>query len=127
MRTRAHRYIPRRPQRHTVRLACQIVRERDFCLIANEVVELSESGLLVRPLVRVLTGEPIILTLMAPFTRTFVDAEGTVARVDHGRRLIDDGPRLGIAFDSIDSSSLALLREQLRFLPAAAPRHRMPS
>lgn len=127
MRSRSPRYIPRRPVRHSVRISCQVVRERDFRLVANEIVELSESGLLVRPLSQILTGEPVLLSFMAPFTRTFIDAEGIVARIEHGRRFFDHGPRVGIAIDTMDEAARALVRHQLRFAPEALPRHRAAS
>jgi hypothetical protein len=115
-------WTPRRPSRHAIRIDCQVVRERDFQLIARKVLDLSETGMLVRPIARVLTGEPVIVTFMAPFSRTFIDAEATVARVVHGRRPGDGGMALGLSFDGIDSWARALLGHALRGLPPALPR-----
>ena len=39
----------RRATRHSVRLECQVVRERDFQLVADRIVNLSTSGILVSP------------------------------------------------------------------------------
>ncbi|MBK6513694.1 MAG: hypothetical protein IPM79_30225 [Polyangiaceae bacterium] len=128
MRSRSSaRYVPRRPSRHSVRLGCQIVRERDFKLVSEEIVELSEEGALVVPRFRLLTGENLLLTFMAPFTRTFIDAEAVVARVIHGRRLGDPGPSLGISITHMDSAAQALVKSQLTFLPLVAPRRRVLS
>lgn len=128
MRSRSSaRYVPRRPSRHSVRLGCQIVRERDFKLVSDEIVELSEEGALVVPRFRLLTGENLLLTFMAPFTRTFIDAEAVVARVIHGRRLGDSGPSLGISITHMDSAAQALVKSQLTFLPLVAPRRRVLS
>jgi hypothetical protein len=120
-------YVPRRPSRHRIRLACQVVRERDFKLVSREIVEVSESGLLVRPEARVLTGEQLIVSFMAPFSRIFVDAEAVVARVVHGRRLTDGGPALGVYFQHIDPVSRALLVRHLEHVPARAPERRLLS
>lgn len=127
MRSRSLRYVPRRPMRHPIRLACQVVRQRDFKLVSDEILEVSEGGLLVRPSVRILTGEDVLVSFMAPFSRTFIDAEGSVARILHGRRMGDPGPALGIAFSDIDEVSRALLRRQLDDLPTRMPQRRMMS
>jgi len=127
MRTRSLRYIPRRPSRHPIRLSCEVVRERDFKRISSEILEISESGLLVRPEARVLMGDELLVTFMAPFSRIYIDAEATVARVVHGRRLTDGGPALGIAFDDLDDVSLALLRRHIEMLPLSTPNRRMLS
>jgi hypothetical protein len=104
-----------------------VVRQRDFKLVSDEIMELSEAGLLVRPRLRILTGEELLLSFMAPYSRTFVDAEGAVARILHGRRLGDAGPAIGIAFTDIDEASRALLRRQLDELPTRMPQRRMMS
>jgi hypothetical protein len=125
MRSRSFaRYVPRRPSRHRIRLACQVVRERDFRLIADEMVELSDSGMLVVPKLRVMTGESLIVSFMAPFTRMFLDTEAVVARVIHGRRLGDEGPRLGLELSGMDGMARTILRAQLSELPTIAPRRR---
>jgi hypothetical protein len=118
------RYVPRRPSRHHVRLACQVVRERDFKLVADEIVDLSEAGMLVLPKLRVMTGESLLVTFMAPYTRTFIDAEASIARVVHGRRLGDAGMGLGISFDWMDEPGRALLRAQLAMMPSMSPKRR---
>jgi hypothetical protein len=124
MRSRSFRFMPRRPSRRPVRLACEIVRERDFKLISSEIVELSASGLLVRPETRVLTGDELLVSFMAPFSRIYIDAEAVVARVIHGRRMTDHGHAIGIAFDNIDACSRALIERQLADLPEMTARHR---
>lgn len=126
MRVRTHaRYVPLRPSRHLVRIPCQVIRQRDFKLIADQTVDVSECGMLVLPRMRVLTGEEVIVSFMAPFTRRFIDAEGTVARVEHGRRTGDFGAGLGIELTDMDLADRALLRAQLPFSPTALPRRRM--
>jgi len=108
-----------------MRLSCEVVRERDFKFVVCEIVEVSENGLLVRPETRVLTGDELIVSFMAPFSRIFIDAEAVVARVVHGRRLTDGGPALGISFQCIDEVSRALLAKNLSYVPTRAPHRRL--
>jgi hypothetical protein len=97
------------------------VRERDFKLVARRTLDVSEVGMLVKPIARVLTGESLIVSFMAPYSRLFIDAEATVARVVHGRRFGDRGMALGLWFDHLDAAARALLRRQLEDVPTAAP------
>lgn len=121
MSTRVTRWPRRRPLRRAVRIPCQVVRERDFTLVASEVLDLSEEGMLVSALGPVLTGEPLLVSFMAPYSRVFVDAEATVARVVHGRRDGDRGLALGVAFDGLDRFARALLAQRLAGLPPPLP------
>src|SRR5262245_31975584 len=118
-------WTPRRPARHPIQLACQVVRERDFQLVACWTLDVSEVGMLARPIARVLTGESVIVSFMAPFTRTWIDTEGTVVRVVHGRRASDFGMALGIWFHDLDAVSRALLRRNLADVPRRAPMPRV--
>ena len=124
MRPGVSRWTPRRPQRHAIKLVCQVVRERDFKLVARHVLDLSEVGMLVKPITRVLTGESVIVSFMAPFSRIWIDAEATVARVVHNRRELDHGFGLGLCFDTIDEFSRALLRRNLDGVPPPLPAYR---
>ena len=49
--------VSRRSTRHAVGLNCQVVRERDFRLIADRIVNLSASGLVVSPADPALTAD----------------------------------------------------------------------
>ena len=89
-------FAERRAPRHMVRIDCQVVRERDFRLIARRTLDLSSAGMLVAADTEVLTGEPLIVSFRAPRTDRWIDAEATVARVIHGRRPGDVGRALGI-------------------------------
>jgi hypothetical protein len=117
MRSRSVRYIPRRPSRHACRIPCQIVRPRDFKLIAESTLDISELGLLAVPNRMVLTGEEVLVSFMAPYSRTWIDAEGVVARVIHARREGDVSRAIGISFDYVDEIARAVLRQNLMGLP----------
>lgn len=113
-----------RPTRHSVRLACQVVRERDFQLIADRIVNLSETGLLVSPADPALTGERLIVSFQIPHSGYWVDAEATVARVVHGRRPGEYSRCLALELDNVDAIPQMLLARALRRCPPAPPGHR---
>jgi hypothetical protein len=111
--------------RHTVRLDCQIVRERDFKLVASRSLDLSATGMLVETDEELAIDEPLIVSFRAPRSDRYVDAEATVARVVRGRRTGDTGRACGIRFGALDRGALTLLKSSLRRLPAT--RARRPS
>ena len=57
------------------------------------------------------------MSFMAPYSRTWIDAEGTVARVIHARREGDVSRALGISFEYVDEVARAVLRQNLQGLP----------
>jgi len=112
----------RRAFRHAVELTCAVVRERDFRLVARGCVDLSTEGMLVRADLPVLTGEPLLVSFLAPRSSRWIDAEAVVARVVHGRRPGDRGRRLGLAFQGLDREARHALFHALRALPPASAR-----
>lgn len=111
----------RRTVRRYVRLDCTIVREHDFKIVSDLVLDLSTFGLLARAKVPVLTGEELIVTFKPPRSNRWFDAEATVARVIHGRRDGDGGVCLGIEFHNVSPDDQALLFEHLRGLQRPEP------
>lgn len=111
----------RRSVRRYVRLECEVVRERGFKLLGRRTLDLSTTGLRIAAMDDALTGEPVIFSFRAPGSETWIDAEGTVARVLHGRRDYDFGPSVGIDF-SLSDEQRAVLRKQLSKYPPAAPK-----
>lgn len=107
----------RRSDRRAVRLQCELVRERDFKHVGSRVIDLSMHGMLVETDARVLTGEPVIVSFRAPKSETWIDAEGTVARVVHARRGNGDKRGLGISLESLDAHAKAALLSGLRRVP----------
>lgn len=105
----------KRPARYTAPLECQVVRERDFRLVADRILNLSPGGALVGPADPVLTGERLILSFCTGLPGGhYVDAEVIVARVVHGRRAGEHTRYLGLSFECLDESSLAALHRLLR-------------
>ncbi len=113
-----------RPVRRTARLRCQVVRLRDFRLVADEIRDLSPDGLLVGPADPVFTGEPLLLSFQVPGLSDYVDAEVEVARVVHGRRPGEYRRELGLLFTHVSRTSRLLLDRFSRVLPPAPPRFR---
>lgn len=109
--------------RRAVQLDCQVVTERDFKLIAQRSLDLSEDGMLVLAdrLVGVEMGEDVIVSFRAPRTQRWIDAEATVVRVGHGRRRGDVGPVLGLEFAWIPERARALLTASMLGLPFPEP------
>ncbi|MGZ3449953.1 MAG: PilZ domain-containing protein [Polyangiales bacterium] len=111
--------------RHAVRLDCQVVRERDFKLVARRSVDLSTTGMLLEQETDLEVGEPLIVSFRAPRSDRYVDTEATVARISKGRRKGDVGPAFGVRFSPLDRTALTTLKTSLRKLPAT--RARRPS
>jgi len=114
----------RRATRHSVRLECQVVRERDFQLVADRIVNLSATGLMVSPADPALTGERLIVSFRIPHSGHWVDAEATVARVVHGRRPGEYTRSLCLELESVEDIPKMILGRALRRCPPAPPGHR---
>jgi hypothetical protein len=112
----------RRAFRHEARIVCQVVRERDFRLVADAAIDLSDGGMRALACAPVLTGEPVRVSFRAPRGGAWFDLEGTVARVGHGRRPGDAGRCLGIAFQGTSEAARHELFAALSTLPPAGPR-----
>jgi hypothetical protein len=108
-----------RMPRHLMRLPCQVVRERDFRLIADRVENLSLTGLSVSPAEPVLTGEKLIVSFRLPHEGIWIDAEARVMRVIHGRRPGEDQRALGLAFEDVDITLQLAIARELAHLPPA--------
>lgn len=111
----------RRSVRRSVRVDCQVVRERDFKLLGKNAIDLSPEGMLVVSGEPVLTGEPVIVSFRVPATDVWLDAEATIARVVHGRRPGDRARCLGVQFDALDAEARELLCQQLQGRPPPVP------
>ncbi|MEO7330051.1 MAG: PilZ domain-containing protein [Minicystis sp.] len=109
----------RRALRRELRLTCQVVRERDFRLVAELCLDLSPKGMLVATELPILTGEQLLVSFRAPRSTRWFDQPATVARVVHGRRPGERGRRLGLHFEEISASEREQLFRLLRDLPAS--------
>ncbi len=114
----------RKAMRHAVQISCQVVRERDFRLVADTIVDLSTSGMLVTPADPVLTGERVIASFRLPGSAFWIDVEGTVARVAHGRRPTEHTRALALEFDPLPGLTELVLGTALQGTPPLPPRMR---
>lgn len=113
--------------RRTVRMPCEAVRERDFSMVSNVVLDLSSTGALLRSSAKVLTGDAMILSFFEPETSRWFDVEATVARVVHGRRLGDGGRAVGVHFNAMPVQEKRALEKALSKRVPALPRRRKVS
>src|SRR5262245_58465757 len=110
--------------RHAVHISCQVVRERDFRLVGDTIVDLSTSGMLVTPADPVLTGERVIASFRLPGSMFWIDVEATVARVAHGRRPTEHTRAIGLEFDPLPGLTQLVLATALQARPPSPPRMR---
>lgn len=120
MLAQSHHRMPRR----LLRQRCQVIRERDFSLIADRVVDLSATGALVMPADPVLTGERLILSFQLPHSLYWVDTEALVTRVLHGRRPGEHTRGIALELDGLSGLSRFMLERALKHMPPAPPRYR---
>lgn len=114
---------PARAERRSVRLPCQIVRERDFRLVGRHTLDLSTEGMLVSIDRPVLTGERVLVSMRIPNAGSaYLDAEAVVTRVVHQRRPEDECRAIGLAFTEVDDAALSKLEAQLVWFPVAKPK-----
>ncbi len=112
----------RREVRRAVGLTCQVVRERDFRLIADQAFDLSPDGMLVASEHDMAVGESLIVSFKATQLGLWFDTEASVARIIKGRRPGDRGAGIGLSFSSLDRVKRLILRGHLRRVPPPLPR-----
>src|SRR4051812_21221557 len=115
----------RRTVRRQTRMPCEVVRERDFKLVARTMLDLSPEGMRVEAESNVLTGENLIVSFRMPGAYApsgsrgslWIDTEATVARVIHGRRYEDRERSLGVRFSPLKTLTRHALADALRAMP----------
>jgi hypothetical protein len=112
----------RREVRRAVGLTCQVVRERDFRLVADQAIDLSPDGMLVSSEHDMAVGESLIVSFKATPLGLWFDTEASVARIIKGRRPGDRGPAIGLTFSTLDRVKRLILRGHLRRVPPPLPR-----
>lgn len=118
---RLERLFQRRPDRHPVNIPCQVVRERDFRLVADRVENLSTWGMLVTPSDPVMTGDKVFVSFQLPGSKDWIDACATVTRVIHGRRPTETSRKLGLEFDKLSAYDRFRIRRALNRRPVTPP------
>jgi hypothetical protein len=98
-----------------------VVRERDFCLVADRIENLSTWGMLVGPADPVVTGEKVFVSFRLPGTNSWIDATATVTRVVHGRRPGETSRKLGLEFEDMSQYDRFRIRRALLGRPVFPP------
>jgi len=115
----------RRSVRRAVTTDCQVVSEHEFVLVGHRAVDVSAEGLLVESRLPASIGDPVIISMRAPGTRWWLDAEARVARIIRGLRRSDEGRFFGLRFISMSALDRAVLRASLEGRPPPLPRRRV--
>jgi c-di-GMP-binding flagellar brake protein YcgR len=113
-----------RPVRYSARGPCQIVRDNDFRLVADQIENLSTWGMLVGPADPVLTGERVFVSFELPAGHGWFDATARVTRVVHGRRSKETTRLLGLEFEDLRPYDRYRLRQALAGIPPVPLRGR---
>jgi hypothetical protein len=115
----------RREIRRAHRFACQVVRERDFRLVATQTIDVSCDGMLVRlDELDLEPGESVIVSFKATKLGIWFDTEARVTRVVRGRRQGDGGRGAALSFLTLDRVKRMILRGHLRRVPPPVPRRK---
>ncbi|MBX3262181.1 MAG: PilZ domain-containing protein [Labilithrix sp.] len=112
----------RREVRRALVMPCQIVRERDFRLVAEEALDVSPDGMLVSSDVELDPGENVFVSFRATELGIWFDTEARVARVIRGRRPGDRGRGIALRFSTMPRVKRFILRGHLRNVPPPVPR-----
>jgi c-di-GMP-binding flagellar brake protein YcgR len=113
----------RRAIRRAIQIDCQVVRERDFKLVAKRTFDLSTDGMLVPTIYAVDPGEELIVSFFMTPLGIHFDTEATAARIIRGERREDrEGRCIGVKFSPLDPIARHILRGALRRVPPPLPR-----
>jgi hypothetical protein len=97
------------------------VAEEGFRLLGIRTFDLSEHGMLLHSSSLVRLGELVYVSLKAPSTEEWIDAEAVVVRVVKGRRGSDAACGVGLRFERMDALDRAILVGSLYALPPPVP------
>ncbi|MBX3231056.1 MAG: PilZ domain-containing protein [Labilithrix sp.] len=103
-------------------MPCQIVREKDFRLVAETALDVSPDGMLLATEMDLEPGENVFVSFRATELGIWFDSEAKVARVIRGRRPGDKGRGVGITFSTMSRVKRLILRNHLRRVPPPVPR-----
>lgn len=113
-----------RPNRRVVKFPVQVVRERDFRLLADRIEDLSPYGMLVGPADAAVTGERVFVSFRLGDTSDWIDVEAQVVRVEHGRRPSETARRLGLEFIGLSPYDRYRIQRSIAHRPVPPPRYR---
>ncbi|MBX3270132.1 MAG: PilZ domain-containing protein [Sandaracinaceae bacterium] len=108
-------------RRYLVNTDCVVRSSADDRLLADETLDLSWSGLRARALGGARVGERVRVSVRVPGSRTWLDADGVVARTAPGRRAGERGETLAVALRRMDGMHRLLLATVVRRFPEVPP------
>lgn len=112
----------RREVRRAIAISCQVVRARDFRLVAEKAVDVSPDGMLVVTDDDLEPGESVFVSFRATELGIWFDSEAHVARIVRGRRPGDKGRGVALCFSTMPRVKRFILRTHLRRVPPPVPR-----
>lgn len=119
-------FLVRKNERREIRrafpLTCQVVRERDFRLVAESALDVSPDGMFVASELDLEPGENVHVSFRATHLGIWFDTDATVARIVRGRRQSDRERGFGLRFTTMPSVKRLILRGHLRRVPPPVPR-----
>ena len=122
----------RRAVRRAARTRCQVVELTGFCLLGEQVIDLSARGMLVECTRKAEIGDALQVSFRVPGQseraqpELWFDAEAVVARVVAGQRWCDEGLGAGLEFTYFDKSCRYELLARLGGYPLPLPKVRGP-
>ncbi len=111
----------RRSSRRRVRIACEVVRTRDYALVGKSVIDLSEDGMQFAALDDVALGEEVQVFFRVPRSDAYLFADAKVTRAIAGHRPGDEGPAYGVRFGDVQEHAGRALRASLGRFPPTLP------
>lgn len=111
----------RREIRRALPMTCQVVRERDFRLVAEQALDVSPDGMFIPTDIALEPGENLFVSFRATELGIWFDTEASVARVVHGRRPRDKGRGVGLRFSTLSGVRRLILRGHIRRVPPPVP------
>lgn len=118
------RFDERTARRHSLRVDCQVYRDRDLLPLCGEVVDISLSGIQLRAEELPGLGDRVWINFRPPRTDRTLRVEGVVTRVTAGRRRNERGETVGIEFKELTPEAHAGLCVMLRRLPPTVPQRK---
>lgn len=112
----------RRALRKSTHVPCQLVRQGDNLVFAEQTADLSEHGMLVLSDAELALGDTLMVSFQTTAMGIWIDTPATVVRLVRGRRKEDQGVGFGVRFDGIDPVKRLVLRGALRRAVPPIPR-----
>jgi len=112
----------RRALRKSTKTPCQIVREGDNLVFAEQMTDVSEGGMLVLTDAELALGDRLMVSFQMTAMGIWVDTPATVVRKIEGRRREDLGTGFGVRFDGVDPVKRLVLRGSLRRAAPPVPK-----